>query len=173
MPFPTSSILGAQFNAADTTALFALNTKAFGNDNSEWQYVIATGTLTTGMSVWVNTAGTAQCFGTFQLNALATGGADIGFAQFTIAQGQYGWVAKRGTNLYIQCSGTVPGGAQLGWGAPGAQGNTGALCTGGLVAVGQTAAGIFITTSASTAGISLAVGIVTWPRPLTTATVVA
>lgn len=172
MAFATSSLLGASFTSADSSALFALNQKALGSDNSEWQYVIATGTLTTGMSVWINTAGTAQCMGTFQLNTLATGGADIGFAQFTLTQGQYGFVAKRGTNLYIQCSGTVGGGAQVGWGVPGAQGNTGALCTGGFVGVGCTAAGIFITTSASTAGISLATGIVTFPRPLVTATVV-
>ena len=169
MPYATSSQIGVDLNNPTSTALFTLGYKVFGTDNSEWEYVIATGTLTTGMSVYINTLGTAQCFGTAQLNALATGGADLGFAQFTIPQGQYGFVAKRGTNLYIMCSGTVPGGAALGWGAPAAQGSTGALCTGGFVAAGQTAGGIFITTSASTAGISLATGIVTWPRPVTSA----
>ena len=169
MAFATSSILGASFTASDSTALFALNQKANGSDNSEWQYVIATGTLTTGMCVYINTAGTAAAFGTAQLNALVTGGANLGFAQFTIAQGAYGFVAKRGTNMYVMCSGTVPGGAALGWGLGGAAGSTGALCTAGLVGAGQTAAGIFITTSASTAGISVAVGILTFPRPYVSA----
>ena len=164
MPFVTSSVLGVDLNNPSSTALFALNQKVLGSDNSEWQYVIATGTLTTGMTVWINTLGTAQCFGTFQLNALGTGGADIGFAQYTLTQGQYGFVAKRGTNLYIMCSGTVPGAVGLGWGVPGAQGNTGALTTSLICGVGTTAAGIFITTSASTAGISVATGIVTFPR---------
>ena len=173
MPFVTSSVLGVDLNNSSTTALFALNQKVLGSDNSEWQYVIATGTLTTGMTVYINTAGTAAAFGTAQLNALVTGGADLGFAQYTIAQGSYGFVAKQGTNLYVMCSGTVPGGAALGWGVPGAQGNTGALCTAGLVGVGTTAAGIFITTSASTAGISVATGIVTFPRPAASAPAVS
>ena len=173
MPFATSSMIGVDLNNPSSTALFGLGTKVTGSDNSEWEYVIATGTLTTGMLCWVNTAGTAQCFGTGQLNALQTGGADIGVAQFTLTQGQYGFVAKRGTNLYILCSGTVPGGAAVGIAGAGAQGSTGALTTAGLVAAGFTAAGIFITTSASTAGLSVATGIVTWPRVIASAPAVS
>lgn len=161
MAFPTSSILGASFTASDTTALFALNTKALGSDNSEFQYVIATGTLTTGMCVYINTAGTAAAFTTAQLNSAITGALDLGFTQFTLVQGAYGFVAKRGTNMYVLCSGTVPGGAGVGFGPI-----AGALVTSLLVAVGQTAAGIFITTSASTATQSVATAILTYPRPL-------
>ena len=161
MAFATSSILGASFTAADSTALFALNTKALGSDNSEFQYVIATGTLTTGMCVYINTAGTAAAFTTAQLNAAVTGGIDLGFAQFTMVQGSYGYVAKRGTNMYVLCSGTVPGGSPVAFGPI-----AGALVTSLLAAAGQTAAGIFVTTSASTATQSVAVAILTYPRPL-------
>jgi len=161
MAFATSSLLGASFTSSDSSALFALNQKALGSDNSEWQYVIATGTLTTGMCVYINTAGTAAAFTTAQLNSSVTGALDLGFAQFTMAQGSYGFVAKRGTNMYVLCSGTVPGGAAVGFGPI-----AGALVTSLLAAVGQTAAGIFITTSASTATQSVATAILTYPRPL-------
>ena len=164
MAYQTGSMIGVDLNNPSSTALFTLGTRVTGSDNSEWEYVLATGTLTTGMMAWVNTLGTAQCFGTSQISTIATGGADFGFAQYTLTQGQYGWIAKSGTNLYILCSGTVPGGAAVGLAGAGAQGATGALCTAGLVAAGFTAAGIFITTSATVTGLSVATGIVTFPR---------
>lgn len=161
MAFATSSTLGVDLNNSSTTAVFGLNTKVSGSDNSEWQYVIATGTLTTGMCVYINTAGTAAAFTTAQLNNAITGALDLGWTQFQLRQGEYGFVAKRGTNLYIATTGTCPAGIPLGF-AP----TAGLLCTSLLVAVGQTAAGIFLTTSASTATAAVAVGILTFPRPL-------
>ena len=39
----TSSIIGVDLNNAGTTQLFALGTKVFGTDDSEWEYILASG----------------------------------------------------------------------------------------------------------------------------------
>lgn len=164
MAYVTQSTIGVDLNNPSSTALFTLGQKVLGSDNSEWHYVIATGTLTTGQLVYINTLGTAAALTTAQVAANTTGGLDIGFVQFTMPQGQYGFVAKRGTNLYVLCTGTVPGGAALGFAAA-----AGTLQTAGAVAVGNTAAGIFVTTSASTATASVTTAIVTFPRAVASA----
>lgn len=164
MPFVTSSMLGADLNNSSTTQLFALGTKILGNNDSEWTYVIATGTLTTGQLVSLFSAGTAYAFTTALLNggdvAGTTGFLDLGAAQYTIAQGSYGWVARRGLSMYIATTGTVPP-TFVGF-AP----TAGAVITALAVAVGQTCAGIFITTSASTATAAVATCILSYPRAL-------
>lgn len=160
MPFSTSSMIGVDLTNASSTALLALNTKVMGSDNSEWSYVIAAAaaTITTGQCVYVASQGTANLMTTAQV-AAATAGMDIGWAQFNIPAGQYGFVAKRGTNLYVVCSGTTPPNASLAFSA-----TSGALVTSLLAAVGNTAAGIYITTSASTGTVSVTTAIVMWPR---------
>jgi len=161
--FATSSVLGVDLNNSSTTALFALNQKVAGSNNSEWQYVKATGTLTTGMCVYVAAAGTAVVVSTAYINAV-TDGLDLAFAQFTMLQGEYGFVAKRGDSMYVLCSGTCPGGASLGF-AP----TSGVMLTAGLAAGALTCAGVFITTSASTATQSVAVATLTYPRAVSSA----
>ena len=132
--FVTSSMIGVDLVNSGSTALFALNTKVLGSDNSEWSYVIATAALTTGQCVYIAPQGT---FGV----------------------GAYGFVALRGMNLYIVCSGTAGPNTSLAFSA-----TPGAFVTSLLAAVGNTAAGIFITTSASTGTVVPTLGIVTWPR---------
>lgn len=172
MPFPTSSMLGVDLNSANSTAQFALNTKVLGNNNTEWQYVFATAALTTGQIVNVFAGGTAIAFTTAILAATPTsntGPLDLGVVQFPISSSQYGFVAKRGNALQVLVSGTCPPGNAAGYGfAP----TAGALLTGGLVAVGQTAAGFFPYTSGAaanggaTAGLSIVLAVLTYPRPL-------
>jgi len=167
MPFVSQSTIGVDLNNASSTQLFALNTKVFGTDNSEWTYVLASGSITTGQFVQVIGGGTAGVFLTANLvyNSLAL---DIGVAQFTISSGSYGFVAKRGANLYALVQGSsVPGGNGL------------AYCTGGAIgtslaaAVGNSAAGVYLTTSSNpaVAGNNVVVQGLTlvWPRGLTTA----
>ena len=151
-------MIGVDLTTAGTTQLFALNTPVRGSDNSEWNYVIATGTLATGNCVWIAPLGTANAMTTAQV-AAATAGMQIGFAQFNMPQGQYGFVATRGMNLYIGVSGTTPPNASLAFSAI-----AGGLVTSLLAAVGHTAAGIYITTSGSTGTYVAATGIVVWPR---------
>ena len=109
MPFVTSSILGVDFNTASTTALFALNSRALGSDNSEWVYVKATGTLIAGIVASVQAAGTAVAPTTGQLLAPTgvAGGGVLAVVQTTALQGEYVWAATRGQNLILACSGTV------------------------------------------------------------------
>lgn len=167
MAFATSSQIGVDLNTASTTQLFALNYKVFGTDNSEWTYVLASGSITTGQFVQVIGGGTAGVFLTANLvyNSLAL---DIGVAQFTISSGSYGFVAKRGSNLYARFQGSsVPGG----YGVAFATG--GAICTSLAAAAGNSAAGVYMTTSSNpaVAGDNVVVQGLTlvWPRGLTTA----
>ena len=159
MPSVTSSMIGVDLNNQSSTALFALGTKVFGTGDSEWQYCIATGTLTTGMFVQVNPAGTAQALTTAVQNA-ATVPVDLAVAQYTITQGQYAFLAKRGQGIYVACTGTIPMTVAVGL----APGSNGVLCTGALAIAGSTMAGIFLEASASTATASIAQATLSWPR---------
>lgn len=164
MAFVTSSTIGADFNNQSSTALFALGGEVLGSGASEWTYVIATGTLTTGQIVSIFPAGTAYAFTTALLAAAdvlgTTGnGINLGVVQTTIQQGQYGWVARKGMGLYVLCTGTCTAGGNVAF-SPSA----GALQNAPAAGVGNTANGVFITTSASTATQSLAVATLLYPR---------
>ena len=164
MPFVNSSVIGVDFNNPSSTALFALGSEVLGSQASEWTYVIATGTLTTGQIVSIFPAGTAYALTTALLNgggpAGTTGNLNLGAIQTLAAEGEYAWVARKGIDLYVATSGTI-GSVAVGFGP-----TAGSLVTGGLVAVGQTAAGIFITTSASTATAATAKATLQFPRPM-------
>lgn len=166
MAFVTSSVLGVDLANASSTQLFTLGQKVLGSDDSEWTYVLASGSITTGQFVQIIGSGTAGVLLTSNLvyNSLAL---DIGVAQFTISSASYGFVAKRGRNLYALVQGSsTPGG------------NSWAFATGGAIttslaaAVGNSAAGVFMTTSANpaVAGNNVVVQGLTlvWPRALVT-----
>ena len=167
MPVNNSSVLGASLVSSDTTALFTLGTKILGTDNTEWAYCEATATFVTGEMVFINANGTALTALTANLNAPSVAGVDIGFVQFAVNQGEFAFVAKRGSNLYVLCTSTIAAGTAVGMSA-----NSGRLCNMGETGVGQTLAGIHITTSASTATASTARATVTWPRGLQTTGVI-
>lgn len=158
MAFVTSSTLGASFTASNSTALFALNTIAHGSDGSEWQYIQASGTLATGALVQIRADGTALVATTANLIAPGAGvGYSIGFTQFQLAQGEFGFVAKSGHNMVVLCSGSAAPTAVL------YLANTpGAIST---TAGSATLAGIYITTSASTASLVMSGrAILNYPR---------
>lgn len=158
MAYVTSSVIGADLTQSSTTALFGLNSIVQGSDSSEWQYVKATGTITTGYLVTVGAEGTAIAATTANLLAPGAGvGYSLGVTQFTMLQGEFGFVAKRGHNMIVTCSGTLaPGSVVYLAGTPGAfTGSAGSA----------TLAGIYVTTSASTASLVLtARAILTYPR---------
>lgn len=163
MATSVSSLIGVDFNNPSSTALFGLGTEAFGTQASEWTYCIATGTLSTGQLVSIFPAGTAFAFTTALLNGGGadgtTGNLNLGAIQTYCVQGSYAWVARKGISLYVATTGTIPP-TYVGF-SP----TAGAICTAGLVAVGQTALGIFITTSASTATAATALATLQFPRP--------
>mgnify|MGYP001602756046 FL=1 len=164
MATSVSSLIGVDFNNPSSTALFGLGTEALGTQGSEWTYCIATGTLTTGQLVAIFPSGTAYAFTTALLNggdtSGTTGNLNLGAIQTNCPQGQYAWVARKGYGLYVATTGTIPPG-QVGF-SP----TAGTVITAAAVAVGQTCAGIFITTSASTATAATALATLQYPRPL-------
>jgi len=176
MPFVTSSMLGVDLNNASTTQLFALNTHCLGSGDSEWTYVYATAALTTGQIVNIFAGGTAIALTTAILGGAptgATGPLNIGVVQFPISSSQYGFVAKRGTGLQVQVSGTCPIGLAAGYSYAATGGS---LVTAGL-AVASTAMGFFPYTSGAsanggaTAGLSIMLAVVQFPRAAGAATV--
>ena len=151
--FPTSSMIGADFGSTSTTALFALRTKAFGSEGSEWMYAHSNTAHTTGQLVGINSVGT--CINA--TTAVATSGTyDLGFiGSVAWTAGDYGWVCNRGL-AYVQCSGTCVPNTQL-YVANG----PGALST---TAGSGTLMGIELQVSSSTASLVVTTAILTWPR---------
>ena len=155
-----SSLIGANLSSSDTTALFALGTQVDANDGCLYQYVNATATLNTGNWCVLNANSSAYMGMTSRLTANFDGGPGLAWAQGLINQGEYGWVAVRGRNLYIACTGTCTGGSEVGL----AFTTAGKLWNQPSAGAGNTLLGVFITTSASTATASVAVGTLNWPR---------
>lgn len=156
-----SSLIGANLSATGDTALFALGTVVSTDDGGRFEYVEATATLVTGEFVLINTAGTAKIVTSGQMTANASG-YDFGAAQGPINQGEFGWVAKQGRNLFVLCSGTLTAGGQtdIGFGA-----NSGRLVIGPNANVGMTMLGVFITSSTPTdSGEVVTLATFTWPR---------
>ena len=163
MAFVNSSTIGVDFNSSSTTALFALGTEVLGSGASEWTYVFATAAITTGQVCGIYPTGTAILVGTALMGgagpAGTTGLLNFGVAQTAIAAGSFGWLARRGMGMYVQCSGTC---------APvslGIADTSGALAPQSAITAGSSCAGIFITTSASTATLSVqGIATLSWPR---------
>ena len=154
-----SSLIGANLASSDSTALFALGTTVDTTDGGLYQYVQATSTLTTGAWCVISSVGSAYMGMTSRLTAGPEGGM-FGWAQGLINQSEYGWVATRGRNLYIYCTGTCTAGSETGF----AFTTAGKIISQPAAGAGNTLLGLFITTSASTATASVAVGTLTWPR---------
>ena len=161
----TSSMIGVDFNNPSSTALFGLGTTCLGNQGSEWIYCVSTGALTTGQFVAVFPSGTAYALTTALVagadTAGTTGNLDLGAIQTNCPQGQFAWVARKGLNMYVATTGTIPP-------VPVAfSPSAGVLITALAAAVNHTAAGIFITTSASTATAATAFATLQYPRAIT------
>lgn len=158
MAFATSSQIGVDLNNASATQLFTLNQEVIGSDDSVWTYVYATASITTGAFVYIAPQGTANLMNAAYI-AAATAGGNIGCAQFTISAASYGFVAKRGSQLYVLVTGSLAPPAQVGFGS------LGVIGTSLLMAAGATAAGIFVWNSANSATNSVVLGgMLTYPR---------
>lgn len=155
-----SSLIGANLSSSDTTALFALGTTVNTTDGGVYQYAEATSTFVTGELVLMYPASTAYSLLTARLTANANG-VQIAAAQNIINQGEFGWFAIKGRNLYVLCTGTVTAGGETGVAF---SANSGRFENAAAAGVGQTCLGVFVTTSASTATQSVAVATLNWPR---------
>ena len=165
---PVSSLIGANLNGSDATALFALGTIVNASNGTRFEYVCCSGTFTTGYMVLVNPAGTAWAYTTALMTQgiALTGGQDIGWVQGLINQSEYGWVAKQGRDIYVLCTGTMTAGSTVGV----AVASTGRLRGQPTAEANSTLMGVYITTATTTAEASIGVATVTWPRPIASLT---
>jgi hypothetical protein len=168
MAFPgttiTGSLIGANLNTSDPTALFANGTSVITSNGCRMEYVEASGTFTTGYMVMVSPGGTAYGYTTAMMTQGIAGvmGQDIAWVQGLINRGEYGWVAKQGRDVYVLCTGTMTAASTTGV----AVASTGRLRQQAVGEANSTLIGVYLTTSASTATASVAVATVTWPSPV-------
>lgn len=172
MAFPTttpvSSLIGANLNTSDSTALFAVGTIAEATNGTRFEYVCCSGTFTTGYMVMVTPDGSAWAYTTAMMTQGIAGvaGQDMGWIQGIVNQGEYGWAAKQGRDIYVLCTGTMTAASTVGV----AVASTGRLRNQPSGEANSTLMGVYITTSASTATASVAVATITWPRPIASLT---
>lgn len=88
----TGALIGAKLDTTSTDAKYALGTRAFGNNDTEWCYVLSSGAIRQYDCVAIDEAFTASSV----TLALATQGHSPGFAQVAFATAEYGWVALSG-----------------------------------------------------------------------------
>ena len=159
-----SSLIGANLNSSDATALFARGTTVVTTNGSRFEYVEASGTFTTGYMVMVSPGGTAFGYTTAMMTQGIAGvmGQDMAWVQGLINQSEFGWVAKQGRDLYVLCTGTLTAASTVGV----AVASTGRLRSQPAGEVGSTLIGVYLTTSASVATASVAVATITWPAPV-------
>lgn len=153
----TSSTIGANLNSSDATALFTLGTSINATGGSYFQYCQATATFTTGALVYISPAGTA-IGATTALLASNTNGYDLGVVQYPINQGENGWIARKGSSLYVKCTGTLSAGQLVAMAAA-----AGRVQDIGGAGVGQTLQGVWVTTTIS-GGTQAAVCTLLWPK---------
>jgi len=161
---PVSSLIGANLNTSDSTALFALGSTITTTNGNRFEYVCASGTFITGYMVLVNPAGTCYGYTTAMMTQGIAGvnGQDMAWTQGLINQGEYGWVAKQGRDLYVLCTGTCTAASTVGL----AVASTGRLRNQPSGEANSTLIGVYITTSASVASSSIAIATITWPAPV-------
>ena len=143
MATQTSSMIGASINSSDSTALFAPRTPIQTTGGGYYEYCEFTATQITGRLVLITNDGTAMGLLTAKLTASGIG-YDIGAVQNVVNQGEFGWVARKGANLYVSMTGTLTAGGEVAFAAAG-----GKLENVAGAGAGQTANGIWITTSDS------------------------
>jgi hypothetical protein len=156
MATAVSSLIGANLNTSDSTALFALGTVAETTDGGHFEYVEASATQITGAIVLITPTNTAFTFLTSKMSGVI--GYDIAVCQGLINEGEFGWVAKKGRNLYVLVTGThTQGEDNVGFGAA----SSGVLIH--TPVAGLTLFGVWVTTFVS-GGTQATKATLQWPR---------
>ena len=128
-----------------------LGTIVEGSSASRWVFAVASGAITAGDTVTIDTAGTAQR----ATPANVATGAQVAFAQNTFATGEYGWFAINGNTLTLNVSSTT--GVNLGLYI----GSSGKLT---FTTSSGTIMGISLTYASTIATIQAVPAVVSWPR---------
>jgi hypothetical protein len=117
-----SYTVGANFAATHSSPQFALGDRAYGSDHTEWVYVQANGAITQYACVGVDENFQASNV----TSAIGDAGWLPGFAQVAFTDDYYGWVATKGSNIYVLAISALPD-AQLYVGASGI--SAGVVCS--------------------------------------------
>lgn len=99
----TSSLIGVNLNAYDSTAQFAKGTQVIGTDGSLFEYVNTLSAVAAFNAVGIDESGNASNLTT----TLATTVKKLAVAQVSIAVSCYGWVqrqGKMGVNVAANCN---------------------------------------------------------------------
>ncbi|MCI0557644.1 MAG: hypothetical protein MN733_04055 [Nitrososphaera sp.] len=107
--FSTGGMIGAKLYQVDSSKLFDLGTCVMGTDNTEWVYVEASGTITVYDVVAIDEDYQAAACS----SALAGAGHTPGFAQQAFTDGQFGWVALKGSNIKVRAASSCAADALL------------------------------------------------------------
>lgn len=153
MAFQTGSKIGVDLTASSTTAQFTLGDRCQGTSDSLWVYVEANGAISAGDCVSVNSTGTATRATVATLLAKAN---EVAFAQYALADGEFGWVARNMIGATIAVSATCSGSATLYLGT-----TSGKLSD---VAGSGTLVGVQIATVSTTATTTTTTGTISWPK---------
>lgn len=109
MAYATSGIVGTRLDEANDSALFTLGQVVQGTDGTEWMYCVASGAVTAYQAVGIN-----EDYDTYGLTtALAAQSDRVGFAQFAMSSGQYGFVAVKGSNIKVRTKASCAADSQL------------------------------------------------------------
>ena len=86
-----------------TSPLYELGSESVGENNTRWMYVKASGAIKQYDCVAITETFVASSIS----NTLAKKGYYVGFAQVAFADGEYGWVAMKGTGIQARVKGVV------------------------------------------------------------------
>lgn len=154
--FVQSSTVGTDLNNMSATALFAVGTHAFGNNDSEWVYVQAQTTIS-ALS-WVAFNGTFSA-GMASGADVAVNGLSLGLANATISASSFGWIAIRGVALSALFTGTGSLAATSGeLHLASSAGPTGTVYLGTVGTASCTLAGVSLAATASSSASGLGAG---------------
>lgn len=151
---PNGSKVGVDLNNPTSAAQFSLLDATTGSNDTKFVYCYVSGALNTGSGVRISQTGTASLW----TAASVAGGAELGFAQTSFADAQFGWIARFGNPLTVLVSATSTLTVVLY-----ASDTSGALTT---TATSGTLAGVALQTASTTAAVANNLAVVNWPRAI-------
>lgn len=95
MAYNTTPLIGINFSDVNSNAQQPVGLIVEAAPDQTYQYVYAGAALTNGTAVHIGLSGTANPL----TPTLAATAGDIGFSQVTMAAGQYGYVARKGSGI--------------------------------------------------------------------------
>ncbi len=160
MATQVSSLIGANLASSDSTALFAPRTVSLGTGGSWFEYCEFTATQTTGTFLLLTPDGTAYSLLTAKLAQGGAIGYDIGCVQNIVNQGEFGWVARKGSKMYVKVTNTMTLGSNFAYSAA-----AGRIQNAETAGVGQTGYGVWLTATVS-GGTAAVDATLMWPSTI-------